>query len=106
MTQRAPGSKGNGVLDVIHSEVRASARRLGLDGAAASAVAMSVEERLRSELGGRNSYVPAPCGDARQRRALADIRAGLGCADVCRRHGISRATFYRLRAAVRPAGAG
>lgn len=90
------------VLDTLHEEIEAAARRLAINPKVALELARAVEARLRRDHGGRNAYIPAPCGDDRQRRALADILAGMSCPEVCRRHGISRATFYRLRQAAPP----
>ena len=82
------------VLTTLREEIIAAATRAGLDPRASEDVARNVEERLRTTCGGDEHYIPAPDRESLRERVLTDF-TGQNHAEVCRRHGISRATLYR-----------
>jgi Mor family transcriptional regulator len=55
-----------------------------------------VEGRLRERLGGDVYYVPLPTLRERNAAVLRDYERTRDKAGVCRRHGISISTFYRI----------
>jgi Mor family transcriptional regulator len=69
-------------------------RRIGLKESVARPLAEEVVEALREHYGARAPYIPAR-SKKEERAAIIAAFNGRNRAEVCRKFGISRATFYR-----------
>ena len=89
------------VLVVARGEIRQAAARLGVAPLQASALADSVEERLRRDLGGGWWYVPAvDLTDQRKRRnaaICAEAAAGADDMTLARRYRLHPDTVRKIR---------
>lgn len=59
------------------------------------AVAEQIEQQLRSQYGGQAVYIQKREGDARRASILREFN-GCNREEVCARHEISKAQFYRM----------
>jgi Mor family transcriptional regulator len=75
--------------------VRIVREATGLHERLALPVAQSICEELARDSGGGELYVPAPDRTARDAAIRRDFRVD-NHAEVMRRHGVSRATLYRV----------
>lgn len=84
------------VLAALRSEAAKMAGDMfGLQEAQASELAAAITAWLQQKCGGRELYVRARSRKERDRAVVADFD-GRNHAEVCRAHGISLATLYRI----------
>jgi Mor family transcriptional regulator len=99
------GQREYDVLMVARSEIMEAAARLGLSQFRAFALADSVEERLRRDLGGGWWYVPAvDLSEHRRQRNAAiceESAAGENDCTLARRYQLHPDTIRKIRAAGR-----
>jgi Mor family transcriptional regulator len=84
------------LLSKLRAAIAAWCRADGLGCERAERGIEFVEGRLRRALGGSQHYLPAQSFEERNRMVLRDFNATADRDLVCARHGISRATFYRI----------
>jgi Mor family transcriptional regulator len=80
----------------LHAELTGIVRReIGMNENFASAHAAAILRGLCETLGGNEVYIPAPDRSARNASIRAEFK-GSNADELCLKHGISRATLYRI----------
>ena len=83
--------------EALRSEiVRGIVDQLGVPESLAMPYANSVLSYLQREYPGQQLYIPAPSRQYDVLQISAQLQGGASIAKVCRDHGISRPTLYRL----------
>lgn len=80
--------------DLIRSMISAIQNLQG-EGGFTDAVAEQIEQQLRMKFGGSSIYIPKIDRDARRDAILREFN-GRNRKDVCSKHSLSKAQFYRL----------
>lgn len=74
---------------------RAISEGTGLREDIASKIAEATLKSLQHRRGGRRSYIPSP-GSQDRHAAIREAFRGDNAQEVCRDHGVSRSTLYRV----------
>ena len=87
--------------DLLAYVVHETLRMHGVDGPSCEAETSRICAQLRSELGGQEDYVPRrppplTKDTVRREKLMADALSPMSTREVEQRHGVSRATIYRL----------
>ena len=82
----------------LHADLTDIVRReIGMNENFASAHAAAILRGLCETLGGNEIYIPAPDRSVRNATIRAEFK-GNNAEEICLKHGISRATLYRIAA--------
>ncbi|WP_295406630.1 Mor transcription activator family protein [uncultured Thiocystis sp.] len=84
-------------LVALHTQITRIVREAtGLHEQLALPVAEAICAELQHAFGGAEIYIPAPSRTERNQAILDDWHGGRPIPAICRKHGIARATVYRL----------
>lgn len=84
------------LLSLRNELTRSTCDQFGLAEAQATELGEWIVAWLQERFGGREVYIRARQREERDRAVLADYHGGMGRDEVCKKHGISRATFYAI----------